>query len=104
MAALQAISIVGENRSYADQTVLSQRISIIVLRQSSGKYDCHGWTTERTLPSLIFRLAISIALSEGHSCGTAKIGTRDEVSKFMVLLLQSAGVYLYRNGIMPSVR
>jgi hypothetical protein len=61
-----------------------------VFRQSSGKYDCQGWTTERTLPSLIFRLAFSIALSEGYTCGTAKIGTREEVSKFIGVLLLTA--------------
>jgi hypothetical protein len=61
-----------------------------VFRQSSGKYDCHGWITERTLPSLIFRLAFSLALSEGYTCGTAKIGTRGEVSKFIGVLLPTA--------------
>jgi hypothetical protein len=74
-----------------------------VFKQSSGKYDCHGWTTERTLPSLTFRLAFSIALSEGYTCGTAKIGTRGEVSKFIGVLLPTAG-YPYRIRIMPSVR
>ena len=57
-----------------------------------------------TLPSLIVRLEISIALSETYTCGTAKIGTRDEVSKFIILLLHGAGIYSYRNRSMRSVR
>jgi hypothetical protein len=77
---------------------------IIVFRQSSGKYDCHGWITERTLPSLIVRLAISITLSERYTCGNANIGTRGEASNFILLTLYGAGIYLYMNRITQSVR
>jgi hypothetical protein len=75
-----------------NQTVRSQRNLTIMLRQSSGKYDCHGWTTERTLPSLAICLANSIASSERYTCGTAKIGTCGEASKFIILLLHGARV------------
>ena len=45
-----------------DQAVRSQPILIIVLTQSSGKYELHSrmFPTERTLPALIVRLAISV--------------------------------------------
>ena len=38
--------VVGESQ-LPNQAVRSQLNLIIVIRQSSGKYDCHGWTTER---------------------------------------------------------
>src|SRR5258707_9200726 len=81
----------GQQPQLLNQTVRSQRNLTIVFRQSSGKYDCHGWTTERTLPSLAICLAISIALSERYTCGTAKIGTRGEVSKFIIPLPTCCG-------------
>jgi hypothetical protein len=53
---------------------------------------------------VIVRLAISIAPSEKYTCGTAKIGTRGQASKLIVLILHGAGTYLYMKRIMPSVR
>src|SRR5713226_4154580 len=90
--------VVGSQPQLLNQTVRSQRSLTIMFRQSSGKYDCHGWTTERTLPSLAICLAISIALSERYTCGTANIGTRGEVSKFIVrspCMLRECGQQFY---------
>jgi hypothetical protein len=74
-----------------DQVVRSQPISIILLTQSCGKYDLHSriFATERILVTPNVRWAMLVALSERGTCGTAKIRTRDEVSKFIALLLRA---------------
>jgi hypothetical protein len=74
--------------TFKDYAVRSQPILIIVLTQSSGKYNFHSRTfsAERMLSISFVRLAISVAFSEGCTCGTAKIGTRGEASKFIFLL------------------
>src|ERR1700676_39819 len=73
---------------FTDYAVRSQPILIIVLMQSSGKYNFQSRTfsAERVLSISFVRLAISVAFSEGCTCGTAKIGTRGEASKFIFLL------------------
>jgi hypothetical protein len=76
------------SRALTDYAVRSQPILIIVLTQSSGKYNlhCRTFSAECMLSISFVRLAISVAFSEGCTCGTAKIGTRGEASKFIVLL------------------
>jgi hypothetical protein len=89
LQSLQRVSRFRESQ-LPDQVVRSQPNLTIVSTQSYGKYEVHSriFSIERTPSTLIVR----VAKSDRCTCGTAKIGARGEVSKFIILLPHAARV------------